>query len=380
MFEKIHDFIKELYPGQDIIPLHEPRFLGKEKEFINKCIDSTFVSTLGPYIGAFEEKITKLTGAKYCVATSNGTAALHMSLLVSGVEPQSLVITQSSTFVATANAIHYCGADPVFIDCDRDNLSLSPKKLQEWLAAETEIKAGKCYHKQSGKLISACMPMHVFGIPAKMKELMAICREFNLPVVEDAAEALGSRIGDKHCGTFGLTGAFSFNGNKIITGGGGGAIVTNDKEIASKAKHLTTTAKVRHIFQFVHDEVGYNYRMPNLNAALLCAQLEQLPTFMENKRETYHRYLEFFKDSDIEFLTHPEGTTPNCWLNAILFSEPNQASDFLKWTNERKILTRPLWKPMHLLPMYQNCMKGPLPNTEFFYERVVNLPSSVRKA
>ena len=285
MNNEIISFIKSLYGHADFIPLHEPRFFGNEKKYLNECIDSTFVSSVGKFVDMFEQKIAEFTGAKYAVTTTNGTAALHISLLLSGVEHGDEVITQPLTFIATCNAISYCNADPVFIDVDLDTLGLSPTALKEFLKNNCEISGQKCINKKSGKTIKACVPMHTFGHPCKIDEIKTICDEWHIALVEDAAESLGSYYGGRHTGTFGLVGAISFNGNKIITSGGGGCIITNDEVIAKKAKHITTTAKIPHKWEYVHDLVGYNYRLPNLNAALLTAQLEQLDGFLNSKRD-----------------------------------------------------------------------------------------------
>jgi len=304
--KNIVDFIKKLYTTNDFIPLHQPRFIGNEKKYLIDCIDSTFVSSVGKYVDTFEEEFAKTVGSKYAIATVNGTAALHISLLLAGVKRDDEVITQPLTFIATCNAISYCGAKPIFIDVDLDTMGLSPNSLEEFLKTNCEIKENKCVNKTTRKIIKACVPMHTFGHPCRIVEIKNICDKWNITLVEDAAESLGSYYKNKHTGTFGKLGAFSFNGNKIITSGGGGVIVTDDEALARKAKHITTTAKIPHPYEYVHDEIGYNYRLPNINAALLVAQLEQLDKFLEDKRDLTKQYEDFFYNLDITFIKEPE--------------------------------------------------------------------------
>ena len=377
MNNEIISFIKSLYGHADFIPLHEPRFFGNEKKYPNECIDSTFVSSVGKFVDMFEQKIAEFTGAKYAVATTNGTAALHISLLLSGVEHGDEVMTQPLTFIATCNAISYCNADPVFIDVDLDTLGLSPTALKEFLKNNCEISGQKCINKKSGKTIKACVPMHTFGHPCKIDEIKTICDEWHIALVEDAAESLGSYYGGRHTGTFGLVGAISFNGNKIITSGGGGCIITNDEVIAKKAKHITTTAKIPHKWEYVHDLVGYNYRLPNLNAALLTAQLEQLDGFLNSKRELAAIYKGFFEDKNIKFVLEPENAKSNYWLNAVILNSKQQRDEFLEFTNANGVMTRPIWRLMNELEMFKNCQSGSLENSKYLEERVVNIPSSV---
>ena len=377
MNNEIISFIKSLYGHADFIPLHEPRFFGNEKKYLNECIDSTFVSSVGKFVDMFEQKIAEFTGAKYAVATTNGTAALHISLLLSGVEHGDEVITQPLTFIATCNAISYCNADPVFIDVDLDTLGLSPTALKEFLKDNCEISGQKCINKKSGKTIKACVPMHTFGHPCKIDEIKTICDEWHIALVEDAAESLGSYYDGRHTGTFGLVGAISFNGNKIITSGGGGCIITNDEVIAKKAKHITTTAKIPHKWEYVHDLVGYNYRLPNLNAALLTAQLEQLDGFLNSKRELAGIYKGFFEDKNIKFVLEPENAKSNYWLNAVILNSKQQRDEFLEFTNANGVMTRPIWRLMNELEMFKNCQSGSLENSKYLEERVVNIPSSV---
>jgi perosamine synthetase len=377
MFPRIVEFIKEIYQTDQFIPLHEPRFSGNEKKYLAECIDSTFVSSVGKYVDLFEEKISKYTGAKHAIAVVNGTQALFVALQLAGATRNTEVITQSLTFVATANAIHYTGANPIFLDVDKDTMGLSPDALRSFLKNNTKCENGKCINSKTGSEIVACVPMHTFGHPCRIQEIKQICDEFCLILVEDAAESLGSYVDSTHTGLFGQLGVISFNGNKIITTGGGGMILTDNGVLAKKAKHLTTTAKVPHPWEFVHDEVGYNFRMPNLNAALGVAQLETLPAYLENKQKLAENYQQFFSEYKIEFVKGLEGTNSNHWLNAVILENLQQREDFLKYTNENGVMTRCLWTPMHQLHMYQYCQKGYLENTQYLYERVVNLPSSV---
>jgi len=377
MFEDVINFIKEIYKSKDFIPLHEPKFCGNENKYVKECIDSSFVSSIGKYVDVFEEKIAKYTGAKFAVATSNGTSALHVSLLLANVNQNDEVITQSLTFVATCNAISYCGGHPIFIDVDKDTMGLSPAALKVFLKDNTTIKNKQCINNISGKVIKACVPMHTFGHPCKIDEIKQICDEHFIFVVEDAAESVGSKYKDKHTGTFGQLGVMSFNGNKIITSGGGGCIVTNDKILAKKAKHLTTTAKVPHKWDFNHDMVGYNYRMPNINAALLVAQLENLNYFLANKRRLAKTYEEFFKTQEYTFFKEPKLSKSNYWLNTLLLKDKKQRDEFLKETNSSNVMTRPVWIMMHKLPMFENAQCGDLTNSEWLNDRVVNIPSSV---
>ena len=379
MFKDVINFIKEIYKSKDLIPLHEPKFFGNENKYVKECIDSSFVSSIGKYVDVFEEKIAKYTGAKFAVATSNGTSALHVSLLLANVNQNDEVITQSLTFIATCNAISYCGGHPIFIDVDKDTMGLSPAALKVFLKDNTTIKNKQCINNISGRVIKACVPMHTFGHPCKIDEIKQICDEHYIFVVEDAAESVGSKYKDKHTGTFGQLGVMSFNGNKIITSGGGGCIVTNDKILAEKAKHLTTTAKVPHKWDFNHDMVGYNYRMPNINAALLVAQLENLNYFLTNKRKLAKTYEEFFKTQEHTFFKEPKLSKSNYWLNTLLLKDKKQRDKFLKETNSSNVMTRPIWIMMHNLPMFENAQCGDLTNSKWLNDRVVNIPSSVVK-
>lgn len=379
MYKQEVDFIKSQFPSKKFIPLHEPRFVGNERKYVLNAIDSTFVSSVGKYVDDFEKQIAEYTGAKFAVACVNGTAALHMAMMVAEVKRNDIVITQPLSFIATCNAISYIGASPVFVDVDLDTMGLSAQKLKTYLQ-EFAIKQsdGFSYHKATNQKIAACVPMHTFGHPCRIDEIANICNEYNIALIEDAAESIGSYYKDKHTGTFGLLGTFSFNGNKTITCGGGGAIITNDEALAKKAKYLTTQAKVPHRWEFVHDEIGYNYRMPNLNAALMCAQLEQLNAFVENKRELAKKYQDFFKNSDIEFMKEPIDSKSNYWLCAILLKDKTERDEFLEFTNNNGVMTRPVWALMNRLVMFKDCLHGNLDNAHYLEDRVVNIPSSVR--
>ena len=377
MFDSVIDFIQNLYQTNSPIPLHEPKFIGNEKRYLSECIDSTFVSSVGRFVDRFEEEIAKYTGAKYAIATSNGTSALHVALLIANVRKNDEVITQPLTFIATCNAINYCGALPIFIDVDKDTMGLSPSALKEFLENFTLIKNQQCINSKTGKVIKACIPMHTFGHPCRIDEIKDICDKYHIVLIEDAAESLGSMYKNKHTGTYGQMGIMSFNGNKIITAGGGGCIITDDEELAKKAKHLTTTAKVPHKWDYTHDMIGYNYRMPNLNAALLVAQLENLETFLLSKRELAIAYADFFNDTTCQFVKEPIASQSNYWLNAIILKDQEQRDLFLDETNSKGVMTRPIWTLMNKLTMFQNAQCGELTNAEWLEKRVVNIPSSV---
>ena len=377
MFDSFVSLLQDIYQTDKTIALHEPRFHGKEKDYLLDVIDSTFVSSVGVYVNQFEAKIAEYCGADFAIATVNGTSALHLALLLAGVKPGEQVLTQAMSFVATANAIVYCGAEPIFLDVDRQHLGLSATHLAAFLAEFAEQRADGIWNKKSGKRIAACLPMHTFGHPCDIEAIMQICQHYNLPVVEDAAEALGSTWHDQHCGTFGLLGVLSFNGNKIITSGAGGMILTNDAELAKQAKHLSTTAKCGHAWQFVHDQIGYNYRMSNLHAALGLAQLEQLPNFLQKKRLLAERYILWAKLLDINIVIEPEGACSNYWLNTLILSDSIERDQFLAESHARGIMTRPLWTLLANLPMYQHCQTDALQNSRYFSECLVNIPSSV---
>lgn len=374
--EFIH-FVRELYDEPSApIPLHAPVMGAPEKEAVAAAIDSTFVSSVGAFVTEFERAIAEFSGAKYAVATVNGTAALHMALLVAGVQPGELVITQSLSFIATCNAIHYCGADPLFIDVDEHTLGLSPDALRSWLERNAERRAEGAFERATGRRIRACVPMHTLGHPANIKAISALCDEWSLVLIEDAAESLGSYVGNTHTGTFGRMGVFSFNGNKVITTGGGGMIVTDDEQLAARAKHLTTTAKKPHPWAFEHDEVGFNYRLPNLNAAFGVAQMSRLSGLLASKREVASRYAHWCEAHDWAFVSEPEGARSNFWLNAVRVPDRETRDAFLAATNAAGVMTRPLWTPMHRLPMYAAGQRDALPATEALADTVVNIPSS----
>ncbi len=375
-YTPVVDFIRGVFNTDQFIPLHEPRFLGNEKKYLNECIDSTFVSSVGKFVDEFESKIADYTGAKYAIATSNGTSALHISLLISGVKSGDEVITQPLTFVATCNAISYCNASPIFIDVDKDTMGLSPVALQSFLKENATVTNQQCVNKTTGKIIRACVPMHTFGHPCRIDEIKDVCDKWSINLIEDAAESLGSFYKDKHTGTFGQLGVISFNGNKVITAGGGGCIITDSEILATKAKHITTTAKEPHKWEYSHDMIGYNYRMPNLNAALIVAQLEQLDRFLKSKRNLDKQYKEFFNNSDIEFVMELERSKSNYWLNAIILKNRKQRDLFLEETNSEGVMTRPIWTLMNKLRMFRNSQHGDLKNSEWLEQRVVNIPSS----
>lgn len=372
-------FIRDLYgKKEDFIPLHAPTFAGNEKKYLNECIDTTFVSSVGKFVDLFEQKIAEYTAAKQAVVCVNGTNALHIALKLSGVEKGDEVITQPLTFIATTNAIVYAGAVPVFVDVDKDTMGLSPKSLEQFLQANAELRANECYHKQTNRRIKACMPMHTFGHACRIEEIMDICERYHIEVVEDAAEAMGSYYKGKHLGTFAKIGAISFNGNKTITTGGGGVILTNDETIGKHAKHLTTQAKLPHAWEFVHDEIGYNYRMPNINAALGVAQLEQLDHFLANKRTTAEAYKNYFQKQGIAFFAERAEERCNYWLNAIILKNKEERDAFLTESNAKAVMTRPIWQLMNRLPMFKDSPKTDLSNAEWLEARVVNIPSGVR--
>ena len=377
VFSEIIDFIRSIFGSDGVIPLHEPRFEGNEKEYLISTIDSTFVSSVGAYVDRFEETMARLTGAGFAVATVNGTAALHVALRLVGVGPGDEVITQPVSFVATANAISYCGARPLFLDVERETLGLSPDALEAYLDTRSVMRGGRRCDRDSGRRVAACVPVHVFGHPCRIDRIVEICTEYGLPVVEDAAEAMGSTYRGTHAGRFGRAGVVSFNGNKIVTCGGGGAILVDDEEMAGKLKHTTTTAKIKHPYEYIHDQIAFNYRLPNLNAALACAQLEQLPGFVERKRALADQYRDFFRSIDMPFVREPENTRSNYWLNAVLLPAKRERDAFLDATNQAGIMTRPLWRALCDLDMYRDCLCGPLPVAREMEDRIVNLPSSV---
>ena len=378
-YKKVTDFIHDLYGAQDFIPLAVPVFIGNEKKYLNECIDTTFVSSVGKLVDRFEEDTARYTGCKRAVVCVSGTNALHMSLMLAGVERDDEVLTQALTFVATCNALSYIGAHPVFIDVDRDTMGLSPVAVREWLTRNSEQKNGECYNKRTGRRVKACVPMHTFGHPVHLDELVEVLKEYHIELVEDAAESIGSLYKGKHTGTFGKVGALSFNGNKTITTGGGGMMLFNDEELGAFAKHITTQSKIPHRWEFRHDHIGYNYRMPNINAALGCAQLEHIEEYVASKRETAKAYEEFFRDiPEIEFFTEPKNTRSNYWLNVVILKDKEAQLNFLEYTNDNGVMTRPIWELMNRLPMFEKCENDGLKNTIWFADRVVNIPSSVR--
>lgn len=376
--EKIVGRIKELFPGQDFVPLHAPCFAGNEKKYLDECIDSTFVSSVGPFVDRFEKEMATYTGAKRAVVCVNGTNAIHLALMLVGVERGDEVLTQPLTFIATCNALSYCGAHPVFIDVDRDTQGLSPTKMEAWIHEHAELRGETLYNKRTGRRIKACVPMHTFGHPVHLDALVELCRTYHLELVEDAAESVGSFYHGQHTGTFGRVGVLSFNGNKTITTGGGGMLLFQEEELAARAKYLSTQAKVPHRWEFVHDEVGYNYRMPNINAALGCAQLETLPLFVAKKRELAALYKTYFDAVGVEFVTDTAGTQSNYWLNAVVLKDRAERDAFLEYTNDHGVMTRPIWQLMNRLPMFEQAECGDLTNCEYLNDRIVNIPSSVR--
>jgi perosamine synthetase len=373
-------FVRQMYGAEGAIPLHAPVFRGNEKRYLADCIDTTYVSSVGAYVDRFETMMCEITGAAHAVATVNGTAALHMALIVAGVREGDEVITQPLSFVATCNALAYHHAHPVFVDVDADSLSLSPDAVSEFLEDSCVLREGECRNRRTGRRVSGVVLMHTFGLPGRAAELAQICERWGLALIEDAAESLGSWVGDRHTGTIGPIGTFSFNGNKTVTSGGGGCLVMRNAQTARLAKHLTTTAKLPHRWDFDHDQVGYNYRMPNLNAALACAQLEQLAGFLANKRETAARYARQCAELGIAFVQERPGTTSNYWLNAILTADAQERDAFLAYSNSQGVMTRPVWKLMTELPAFAQAERGPLDTAESLAARVVNLPSSVRPA
>lgn len=377
MFDRIIEFIRSLYPGKEYLPLHEPVFDQKEKAYVNAAIDSTFVSYVGEYVNQFEEMICDITGSAFAVAAVNGTAALHTALMVSGVQRGDEVITQPLSFVATANAISYCGARPVFLDVAKETLGLDPAALEHFLDHHCSLRGNACYSEKTGCRIAACIPMHTFGHPCRIDAIAQICRKYRIPLIEDAAESLGSLYKTRHTGTFGSMGIYSFNGNKTVTCGGGGVLVTNDAQLAKTAKHLTTTAKINHEYEYIHDAIGYNYRLPNINAAVACAQLEKLEDFISYKRNLAQKYAAFFDAEGIAFVSEPPQARSNYWLNAIILPDREARDGFLEASNNAGVMTRPAWQLLNKLQIYSNCQTGLLPNAEWLVDRIVNIPSSV---
>lgn len=401
MYKEVIKFIKSLYPDKNPVHLHEPVFFGNEKKYIDDCIDSSYVSYIGQYVTKFEEMTANYVGSKHAVAVVNGTAALQIALQIAGVKPGDEVITQPLTFVATANAISHCGAKPVFVDVDKDTMGMSPEKLEDWLKTKTKPSKFSPQYKPINKLtnksISAIVPMHTFGFPCRIDQIVEIANKYNIPVIEDSAESLGSWYSPreitkgrfdgskkeiisqgKHSGTFGLAGILSYNGNKPITTGGGGIIITDNEEFAKKAKHITTTAKVPHKWEYIHDEVGYNYRMTNVTAAIGVAQMESINMILNNKRETALLYSSFLKKIGFDFINELDNTRANYWLNCIKLENRNERDKFLEETNSNGVMTRPIWRLMNKLEMYKNCQASNLDNAQFLEDRIVNIPSGYR--
>ncbi|MEY8213821.1 MAG: LegC family aminotransferase [Colwellia sp.] len=377
MNKKLISFVRDIYQTNDFVPLHVPTFAGNEKVYVADTIDSTFVSSVGKYVEDFEKRIEAYTGTTKAVATVNGTAALHTALYMADVKAGDLVITQALTFVATCNALFHMGAEPIFVDVSKVSLGLCPKATEEYLDSNATLNSdGECVHKSTGRRIKAVVPMHTFGHPVELDELLVVCLKWNLVLVEDAAESLGSFYKGKHTGTIGDFSAISFNGNKVITTGGGGMVLCKNLDDGVHTRHVTTTAKVPHPYEFYHDEPGFNYRLPNLNAALGCAQMEMLPTFLKQKRVLAEQYKTLFSGSDFQFVTEPEYAQSNYWLNAIICPDIESRNLLLKETNEQGVMTRPIWQLMHRLPMFKNALKGDLTVSEWVEAHLINLPSS----
>lgn len=370
------EFVRDTYKTNEFIPLHAPTFNGNEKAYVMDTIESTFVSSVGKFVDEFEHKIEAYTNTAKAVATVNGTAALHAALYMAGVQHDDFVITQALTFVATCNALHHMGAEPIFVDVSAVSLGLCPKAMEMFLDEHAIIVNGLCVHKKTNRTIRAVVPMHTFGHPIQLDELVVVCNKWNIKLVEDAAESLGSFYKGKHTGTFGDFSALSFNGNKIITTGGGGMVMCKTHENGIRAKHVTTTAKVPHDYEFFHDETGFNYRMPNINAALGCAQMEALDAYLQKKRQLADVYRTFFEGSGIQFVKEPEYATSNYWLNAIICPDMETRNLLLQKTNEKDVMTRPVWKMMHRLPIFKHCLHGDLVISEWMEARLINLPSS----
>ncbi|MGF1740832.1 LegC family aminotransferase [Vibrio profundum] len=369
-------FIRDIYKTDEFIPLHAPTFNGNEKAYVMETIESTFVSSVGKFVDDFERKVEVYTGAAKAVATVNGTAALHAALYMADVQRGDLVITQALTFVATCNALYHMGAEPIFVDISPVSLGLCPKAVDIFLNEHAEVTETGCIHKKTGKQVKAVLPMHTFGHPVELDELVAVCLKWNITLVEDAAESLGSFYKGKHTGTIGDLGAVSFNGNKIITTGGGGMVLCKTQELGARTKHVTTTAKVPHPYEFFHDEPGFNYRMPNLNAALGCAQMEVIDQYLQQKRQLAECYRDFFTGTDFQFVTEPDYAQSNYWLNAIICPDKESREEILTGTNDLGVMTRPIWQLMHRLPMFENAMRGDLIYSEFIEAHLINLPST----
>jgi aminotransferase in exopolysaccharide biosynthesis len=377
--KEITAYIKQLYTDSDTVLLHCPEFLGNEKKYLTECIDTKYVSYVGHFVVDMENKIKEIVGIKYAVAMVNGTAALHMLLLSLGIRPGDEIITQSLSFAATAAAIVHADGIPVFVDVEPETLGMSPDSLGNFLLENAEVVNNeKCINKKTGRQIRAVIPMHTFGHPTRIDKIKEICDKYALMMIEDAAESLGSFYQGKHTGTFGKAAILSFNGNKLVTTGGGGMVITDDESIANRIRYLSTTAKRPHRWEFYHDEVGYNLRMPSLNAAVGLAQLEYFDTILSNKRETAVLYKDFFDSLGVKFITEPIDAKSNYWLNATLFDDRSERDAFLEYSNDNGVQTRPAWTLLHKLPPYRNCQHAETPNAEYIEDRLVNIPSSVR--
>ena len=377
-FSKITDYIKSLYPEMDPVLLHCPQFLGNEKKYLNECIDTKFVSYVSHFVTDMEDQIKKLTGAKCAVAMVSGTEALHMAMVAAGVKAEEEVISQPLTFAATSAVIVNSGAIPVYVDVDRDTMGMSPASLKQFLENNTKHEGGKCINKSTGRVISACIPMHTFGHPCRIDEIRTICDEHNIMLIEDSAESVGSFYKNKHTGTFGKVGILSFNGNKTLTTGGGGMLITDDEELAARAKYLSTTAKEPAKWGYYHKEAGWNLRMPGVNAAIGAAQLEYFDKIIKNKRETAAMYKKFFAELGIPFVTETENSRANYWLNAIFLKDRAEREEFLEFTNSNGVQTRPIWTLMYKMPPYEHCERTEMQNAEWLEDHLVNIPSSVR--
>jgi aminotransferase in exopolysaccharide biosynthesis len=378
LYQEIIAYTKILYPEQNPILLHCPEFLGNEKKYLMECIDTKYVSYVGHFVVDMEDLIKKITGSKYAVAMVSGTSALHMLLLVIGIKPDDEIITQSLSFAATAAAIVHAGGIPIFVDVEYKTLGMSPESLNCFLEKNVIVQDNICINRKTGRTIKAVIPMHTFGHPVRIDEIKKICDRYSLILIEDSAESLGSLYRGSHTGTFGKAGILSFNGNKPVTTGGGGMVITDDEAIANRVRYLSTTAKRPHRWEFYHDEVGYNLRMPSLNAAIGLAQLEYFDTILSNKRETALLYKNFFDSLGIKFISEPTDAKSNYWLNAIVFNDRNERDAFLEYSNDNGVQTRPAWTLLHKLPPYQNCQHMETPNAQYIEDRLVNIPSSIR--
>jgi perosamine synthetase len=375
---EILDAIKSVV-GDEHANLHEPSFEGNELNYLKECIESTFVSSSGKFVDKFEDDLAAFTSAKFAISVVNGTSALHLSLILCGVKPGDEVLVPALSFVATANAVAYCGATPHFVDSNYETLGLDANKLREYLTAETQMINGLCVNKKTQRVIRAVVPMHTFGHPVDIEEVLVLAKDFNLQLIEDAAESLGSLYKNRHTGTFGRFGVLSFNGNKTITTGGGGAILTNNEEDATKAKHMSTTARLKHNWIFKHDDIGFNYRMPNLNAALGCAQMEGLPEKLRSKKFLFNKYSKAFSGIEgVNIFAEPRDCSSNYWLQTLMLSEDNLElrDEILAATNAQNIMTRPIWTPLSELQPYSSSPSMKLDVVKSLEKRLINLPSS----